>query len=189
LLEAHGIEVLAEASTAAEAMERLNPAPDVVLMDVGLPDEDGVSATVNVLQACPQTRVLIITMFHDDLVVARALEAGAAGYVVKDASPDEVVGSVLGVAGGSLVIGHAVADQVRRMATGGALRASTPEEGRFPELTDRERQVVGLIGKGLTNAQVAERLGVSGKTVANYVSAILTRLHVRDRQTLADLVR
>ena len=187
LLEAHGIQVLAEAATAAEATASLDPAPDVVLMDIGLPDGDGLTATAQVLAACPSTRVLMLTMFHDDQFVARALDAGAAGYLVKDADPLEVVRAVLGVASGSLVIGEAVADRVRRMATGGELRAATPTGSRFPTLTERERQVLGLIAKGCTNGQIAETLGVSGKTVANYVSTILAKLHARDRQALADL--
>jgi DNA-binding NarL/FixJ family response regulator len=141
-----------------------------------------------VLELRPGAKVLVMTMFGEDAAVARALEAGASGYLLKASPPDDVRRAVEAVASGAFVVGAPLADRVRRMASGGAGRGAA-YAGEFPELTDRERQVLALVADGLTNAQIAERLGLSGKTVANYLSGILAKLDVVDRAALAALAR
>ncbi len=189
LLATAGIDVVGVAGTGAEALSLLDTNPDVVLMDIGLPDRDGADLTAHLLELRPDLKVLVLTMFHDDTVIARALEAGASGYLVKDARPDEILSALKSVASGALVIGSDLASSVRRSAWADALRRSSPPATAFPELRERERQVLGLMAQGLSNAAIAERLGVSGKTVANYVSTILTQLRVHDRAAAARLMK
>lgn len=189
LVEAAGMEVVGLAMSGAEALGMLDRDPDVILMDIGLPDRDGAEVTADLLQRRPDTRILVLTMFHDDTVIERALSAGASGYLVKDAPPSEILHAIGAVAGGAMVIGSAVVPRVRQMTSGGARRAAAPSGQAFPELRERERQVLGLLADGLDNRAIAERLGISVKTVANYVSAILTRLQVQDRRSAAQLVR
>jgi DNA-binding NarL/FixJ family response regulator len=188
LLEAHGIVVVGEADSVPVALDLLSRSPDVVLMDIGLPGTDGLTGTAQVLRARPDTRVLVVSMYRDDAVVAQALEAGAAGYLSKDTPPAELLRGILAVAEGSVILGASVAAAVRNLAAGGGMRAHTPAPGLFPELSERERQVLGLVADGLDNSQIAQRLGLSTKTVANYVSTVLTRLSARDRTALRELV-
>lgn len=189
LLATAGVEVVGVAGTGAEALAMLDSDPDVVLMDIGLPDRDGADLTAHLLALRPDLKVLVLTMFHDDSVIARALEAGANGYLVKDARPDEILSALRSVASGALVIGSDLASSVRRSAWADALRRASPPATAFPELRERERQVLGLIAQGLSNSAIAKRLGVSGKTVANYVSTILTQLRVQDRAAAARLMK
>jgi DNA-binding NarL/FixJ family response regulator len=161
--------------------------PDLVMMDIGLPGADGIEATRRILEISPNVRVLVMTMFEEDAALARALEAGASGYLLKAAPPDEVLRAVAAVVDGAFVVGAPLADRVRRMASGGAISGSAYAR-EFPELTDRERQILVLVADGLGNAAIAERLGLSGKTVANYVSSVLSRLGVSDRRALIGLV-
>jgi DNA-binding NarL/FixJ family response regulator len=190
LLAAAGIRVVAETASGRDAVGLARQhVPDVVVMDLGLPDLDGVHATEQVLAACPGIRVLVVTMYDDDGAVARALAAGARGYVLKDAPGAEVVKAVELVAAGAAVMGSGLAGRVGRMVADGASRAVGVPAQDFPQLSDRERQVLALLGKGLSNAVIAERLGVSSKTVANYVSGVLSRLELPDRQAAQRLVR
>lgn len=189
LLATAGVDVVGLAGTGSEALSMLDTEPDVVLMDIGLPDRDGADLTTQLLERRPETKVLVLTMFHDDSVIARALEAGASGYLVKDAHPDEILSALTSVANGALVIGSDVVSPVRRSAWAESLRRASPPAAVFPELRERERQVLGLVAQGLSNSAIAERLGLSGKTVANYVSTILTQLRVPDRAAAARLMK
>lgn len=186
LLEASGIDVVGEAASGAEAIDlaaRSNP--DVVLMDLGLPDMSGVEATGRIVAGRPATRVLVVSLYQDDGSVEQAIRAGARGYVVKDAPADEVVAAVQAVASGSAVIGGSLVD---RLATLVHARAGEIREGDFPGLTSRERQVLALVANGMSNSAIAERLGLSGKTVANYVSVVLAKLEVTDRHQAKEKV-
>jgi DNA-binding NarL/FixJ family response regulator len=183
LLEASGIDVVGEAATGADAVEiAMELSPDVVLMDLGLPDMSGVQALAQIVTARPATRVLVVSLYQDDGSLDAALRAGARGYVVKDAPAEEVVAAVQAVASGSAVIGASLAGRLTDLVQGGDGRL--PQEA-FPSLTTRERQILALVAKGLTNSAIAERLGLSGKTVANYVSVILAKIDAKDRNDAA----
>ena len=187
LLETAGLDVIGEAGDLGEAVDALAADPELVIMDIGLPGADGIEATRRILDLRPSVRVLVMTMFDEDAAVARALEAGATGYLLKAAPPEEILRAVAAVLDGAFVVGAPLAERVRRMASGGA-HSGSAYASDFPELTDRERQILVLVADGLTNAAIADRLGLSGKTVANYVSSILSRLGVADRRGLIALV-
>jgi DNA-binding NarL/FixJ family response regulator len=184
LLEVSGYDVVGEAAGAAEAVElvrRLRPA--IVLMDLGLPDGSGVTATERIVAEHPEVRVVVVTMFDDDGSVRAALAAGAAGYVVKDAGHAEIVAAVRAAELGAIVLGSGVSSGGARAVT-----FAEPVVDAFG-LTRRELQVVDLVVRGLTNGQIAERLGLSGKTVSNIVSTILGKMGVHDRVEAAALAR
>jgi DNA-binding NarL/FixJ family response regulator len=183
LLQASGIDVVGEAATGADAVDIATQlSPDVVLMDLGLPDMSGVEAVAQIVAARSATRVLVVSLYQDDGSVDAALRAGARGYVVKDAPAEEVVAAVQAVASGSAVIGASLAGRLTDLVQGRDGRL--PQEA-FPSLTTRERQILALVAKGLTNSAIAERLGLSGKTVANYVSVILAKIDAKDRNDAA----
>ena len=183
LLQASGIDVVGEAATGADAVDIATQlSPDVVLMDLGLPDMSGVEAVAQIVAARPATRVLVVSLYQDDGSVDAALRAGARGYVVKDAPAEEVVAAVQAVASGSAVIGASLAGRLTDLVQG---RDGRLLQEAFPSLTTRERQILALVAKGLTNSAIAERLGLSGKTVANYVSVILAKIDAKDRNDAA----
>ncbi len=170
------ITVAAVATTGREAVRAAaEHAPDVAVLDINMPDGDGLWVTAQIRTSALSTRVLILTMYDDDENVLAALRAGAYGYALKGAGPEEIAAAVRAVARGEAVFGAGVAarmlDQFARAAT------ASP----FPQLTDREHDVLRLLAKGFDNAAVGRRLGVSDKTVRNYVSNIITKLHVSDR--------
>jgi len=150
--------------------------PDVVLMDLQLPGMSGIEATRAILAAEPGVRVLVLTLFEDEHSVFLALRAGARGYVLKDADEDELTDAIRAVARGEAIFGQAVAGRVLAY-----FAQPRPAPEVFPELTDREREVLGLIAQGHSNPSIARTLFLSPKTVANYVSAIFTKLQVADR--------
>ena len=177
-----GVEVVAEASTGLEAVrEATLTRPDVVVMDIRMPELDGVEATRRVCAAVPGIAVLVLTMFEDDETVLSAIRAGARGYLLKGAGQDEMLAAIRSVVAGQLVVGQAVAARLV-----GHLGAR-PDP--FPELTARERDILGLLAAGQGNATIAARLDLAPKTVANHVSAILTKLGVSDRGEAARLAR
>jgi DNA-binding NarL/FixJ family response regulator len=150
--------------------------PDVVLMDLQLPGMSGIEATRAIVAAQPDVRVLVLTLFEDEHSVFLALRAGARGYVLKDADEEELTGAIRAVARGEAIFGQAVAGRVLAF-----FAQSRPTPKVFPELTDREREILGLIAQGHPNPSIARTLFLSPKTVANYVSAIFTKLQVADR--------
>lgn len=186
LLTAQGLPVVAEARDVAGIGSVLAAAPDVVVVDLALPDGDGLDIVRELSATLPATRLLVLSMASDTTTVARALAAGAHGYLVKDSDPTEVVNAIRAVAAGSVVVGSSVAARLHGLTDP---RSHTPTERDFPTLTARERQVLGLVSEGHTNGQVAHELGLTEKTVANYVSSILSTLHARDRHALAALVK
>jgi DNA-binding NarL/FixJ family response regulator len=166
-----------EAAVAAVETDR----PDVVLMDLGMPGMGGISATREVMRRAPETAVLVVTMSEDEQSLFAALRAGARGYLLKGADEDEISRAVLAVASGEAVFGSAVAGRVLAYLTDQRVPSTRPES-RFPQLTEREQEVLVLIGQGLGNAAIARRLFLSPKTVRNHVSNILTKLHAPTRQ-------
>jgi DNA-binding NarL/FixJ family response regulator len=178
LLGGHpGWEVVAEAEDGVGAVTAAHAEqPDVAVMDLKLPRLDGIEATRRIVAASPHIGVLVLTMYDDDASVFEAMRAGARGYLLKGADREEIVRAVLAVAGGDAVYGGAVARRVVDALTGTGARAPA-----FPELTEREGQVLELLAAGLATGRIAQRLALSDKTVCNHVSAVLTKLQVPDR--------
>jgi DNA-binding NarL/FixJ family response regulator len=168
---------VAEAATGSAAIrEAVLHQPDVVVMDLQMPDGNGIDATRELARAVPSAAVLVLTMFDDDDSVFAAMRAGARGYVLKGAEQQEIARAITAVAAGEAIFGLAVATRVLAyFAT--PPRAASP----FPELTARERQVLDLLAAGRSNHQIAQGLTLSVKTVANHLSAIFAKLQVADR--------
>jgi DNA-binding NarL/FixJ family response regulator len=175
------IEIVGQASTGREAVERARRlAPDVVLMDVRMPDLDGIEATRELSQASPGARVLILTTFEQDDYVFGALRAGASGFLLKRARPEELIAAVHTIAAGDSLLSPSVTRRViDRMA-----QQPTPELGdqaTLDELTPREREVLGLIARGLSNGEIAAALFVQESTIRTHVKRLLMKLDLRDR--------
>jgi DNA-binding NarL/FixJ family response regulator len=180
------IEVVAEAMDGSEAVELATKwSPDVVVMDLGMPELNGVEATRRIVNMSPSTVVLVLTMYEDDEALFAALRAGARGYVLKGAPSKDVVAAIQAVAEGEAVFGAAVADRVLGFFR--HQRDSSPKA--FPGLTDREREVLGLLADGLSNQDIARRLQLSQKTVRNHVSNVFAKLHVVERAEAASRAR
>ena len=170
-------EVVGEAKTGEEAVVRAaDLQPDVVLMDLQMPEVNGIEATRRILQESPSIRVLMVTLFEDDDSVFMALRAGARGYVLKDADEEEMLLSIRAVGRGEAIFSPAVATRVLAYFS----TSSAPPQA-FPTLTDREREILHLIARGHPNPSIAKQLSLSTKTVGNYVSNIFTKLQVADR--------
>ncbi|MDP9485675.1 MAG: response regulator transcription factor [Actinomycetota bacterium] len=150
--------------------------PDVILMDINMPGVNGIEATRRILEASPQTGILMLTMFEDDASIFAAMRAGARGYVLKGADGEETVRAIRSVAGGEAIFGPGIARRLTRF-----FAAPESKVEAFPELTGREREILAFIAGGYTNTAIAEALYLSPKTVRNYVSSIFTKLQVLDR--------
>jgi DNA-binding NarL/FixJ family response regulator len=173
------IEVVGEAATGAEAIAATSSLePEVVVMDLHMPDTNGIDATRQILQAAPGVGVVVLTMFDDDDSVFAAMRAGARGYLLKDADQHEVVRAIRAVASDEAIFSPTIAR--RLIGYFAAMPANLPTIV-FPELTERERQVLELIAAGHSNSQIAQRLVLSPKTVRNRVSSIFSKLQVADR--------
>jgi DNA-binding NarL/FixJ family response regulator len=172
------IEVVAEADDGREAVRLcVELHPDVVLMDLQMPGLHGIDATREVCRVAPDTAVLVLTMFDDDDTVFAAVAAGAAGYLLKGADGFDIVAAVRAAAAGQAVFGAALAKRLQ----GWFARPPTAPEAPFPQLTDREREILDGVAAGLSNPEIGRRLFLSPKTVANNVSAILDKLQVAHR--------
>jgi DNA-binding NarL/FixJ family response regulator len=173
-----GLALVGEASGGGEAVaQALDLQPDVVLMDLSMPGTDGIAATRSIVATSPHIAVVVLTMADNEAAVFEALRAGARGYLLKGAQRAELVRAIRGAASGEAIFGPGVA---RRLM---AFFASAPPHGAalFPELSEREREVLELIARGMSNQQIVDRLVVSPKTVRNHVSNIFSKLQVRDR--------
>lgn len=179
LLEAEGdTEVIGEATSGAEAVKlAAQLKPDVILMDLNMPDLNGLEATRRILQTTPETGILVITMFDDDSVFA-AMRAGARGYILKGAEGEETLRAIRAVANGEAIFSPAIAERMLQFMTRPPISET---EAPFPQLTAREREVLALVATGLTNTAIAERLVLSPKTIRNHVSNIFSKLQVADR--------
>jgi DNA-binding NarL/FixJ family response regulator len=176
LAAASDIEMAGEAATGPEAVElALALQPDVVVMDLQLPELNGIEATRRITEASPHVGVLVLTMFEDDDSVFAAMRAGARGYLVKGSDHEETLRAVRAVGAGEAIFGPAVAQRLVSYFSA----AGRPQA--FPELTAREREVLELIANGESNAAIARRLVLSQKTIRNHVSNIFTKLRVADR--------
>jgi DNA-binding NarL/FixJ family response regulator len=180
LLDADGrTEVIGEASTGAEAIAlAAQTQPDVIVMDLHLPDMNGIEATRAILQTSPHIGMLVLTMYDDDDSVFAAMRAGARGYLLKGAGRADILNAIAAAGTGSAVFGPSIA---RRLIEYFTAARTFPAAVPFPELTEREREILGLIAAGDNNAAIAERLFLSAKTVRNHVSNIFSKLQVADR--------
>jgi DNA-binding NarL/FixJ family response regulator len=173
------VAVVGEAASGDEAVELAHKLdPHVILMDIKMPGLNGIEATREIHQASPQIGVLVLTMFEDDDSVFAAMRAGAKGYLLKDSGGEGVVHAIRAVASGEAVFGPGVAERIIGFFS--APRTAAPQRA-FPELTQREEEVLSLVAQGKSNQQIARQLFVSLKTVRNHVSNILLKLQVADR--------
>lgn len=171
--------VVGEAATGEEAVARTHELqPDVVLMDIKMPGINGIEATRRIVGANPDVRVLMFTMFEDDDSVFAAMRAGAHGYLLKGAHQEETLRAIRAVANGEAIFSPAIAKRVMHFLRVAPVAAPS---ALFPELTDREFEILELLAQRYTNSQIADRLVLSPKTVRNHVSNILHKLRVADR--------
>lgn len=179
LLEPHpDIEVVGRAADGAEAIAlAATVQPDVVVMDIQMPNVNGIEATRQIVASQPGIGVLVFTMGEDDGTLLSAMRAGARGYLVKGASQDEVTRAITAVHAGGVVFGASLASRIGELLAPSAAREAT----QFPMLTEREREVLDLIAAGRSNGQIATELFLAPKTVRNNVSAILSKLQATDR--------
>ncbi|WP_079908577.1 response regulator transcription factor [Paenibacillus sp. 32352] len=182
------LEVIGEASSGEEALELAGQLqPDLILMDIRMPGLNGIEATRLIKERYPAVEVLILTMFRDDQSVFTAMRVGAKGYVLKDADEVELLQSIRMVGSGGAVFSSDIAS--RMMHYFSQPSAVAVDDPAFAELTRRELEILERIAEGDTNAQIANRLHISNKTVANYVSNILNKLQVTDRNAAKRLVQ
>ena len=178
LADTDDISIEGEAATGAQAVELANQlAPDVILMDLRMPDLDGIEATRRLSRNNPAPAIVVLTMFEDDDSVLAAMRAGARGYLLKGAEQDEIVRAIRAAAAGEAIFGPQIAQRVIDHFTHSARSTTTA----FPALTERERQGLELIAAGKGNASIAHELMINLKTVRNHVSNIFTKLQVSDR--------
>src|SRR5262245_27454817 len=178
LAEVADIEIVGEAATGTTAVELASSlAPDVILMDLRMPDLDGIEATKRITRDAPASAVVVLSMFEDDDSVFAAMRAGARGYLLKGADQEEIVRAVRAVAAGEAIFGPTIAQKViQHFASGSGSTAAA-----FPSLTEREREVLEMVAAGKGNATIAHELMISLKTVRNHVSNVFTKLQVPDR--------
>ena len=173
------VTVVGEAASGEEAVELAHELkPHVVLMDIKMPGLNGIEATREILRANPRVGVLMLTMFEDDDSVFAAMRAGAKGYLLKDSGGEGVVYAIRAVTSGEAVFGPGVAERI--IGYFSVPRSAAPQRA-FPELTEREEEILSLVAQGKSNQEIARQLFVSLKTVRNHVSNILVKLQVADR--------
>jgi len=172
------IEVVGTAGNGVEALAAVaTDLPDVVVMDVQMPEMDGIEATRRLTAEHPEVGVVVLTMSEEDATVFDAVRAGARGYLLKGAEPAEVVRAITTVSAGGVVFGAVLARRIASFFAG----APTTAASKFPTLTAREREILDLVAAGLSNGQIAARLYLSQKTVRNHVHAVLSKLQAADR--------
>ena len=178
LTEGPDTELTGAATTGIEAVDLARETqPDVVVMDLHMPGLNGIEATRRIVADSPHIAVLVLTMFDDDDSIFSALRAGARGYLLKGADQEQIRAAIRAAANGEIIFGTQLAARMLAYFSGGA---SAPPQV-FPQLTEREREVLDLVAQGRANTAIAAKLGLSQKTVRNHVSNILTKLQVADR--------
>ena len=173
-------EVVGEAATGEETITQASMLqPDVILMDINMPGINGIEATRRILHTSPHISILIVTMYEDDDSVFAAMRAGAHGYLLKGADQEETLRAIKAVSRGEAIFSPSIAKRLIRYFSPTRV-ASTPPQA-FPELTEREREILALLSQGLNNAEIAQHLVLSPKTVRNHLSNIFNKLQVADR--------
>src|SRR5512140_2056234 len=177
------MQVVGEAGDAAEAVKQVEQLkPDVVLMDIRLPGENGIDATRKIVQARPETKVVMLTSFADDEMVVRAVAAGAVGYILKKVGNDELLRAIAAAARGEALLDPATTAKLLSRVRADERRS---EKDAFRDLSPREMEVLALVARARTNGEIGRSLGLTEKTVGNYVSTILEKLHLSNRIELA----
>ncbi len=172
------VEVVGEAHTGREAVELcLETEPDVVLMDISMPEMDGVTATRKIREILPRTRILILTVHTDDGHVFQGIKAGAQGYLLKDCTPEDLARAIRTVHAGDTIMAQDIAQKMLTTFEG----IQSEEAELTPHLTDRELEVIKALAQGMSNKQIAQSLHISEKTVRNHASNIYKKLHIYDR--------
>lgn len=182
LAEHQDMQVIGEARDGAQVIElAASLQPDVILMDVRMPGINGIEATRRIHRTSPHIRILVLTVFDDDTLVFPVIRAGASGYLLKNTEQDELLRAIRTVANGGAIFSPGIAQKVL-----GYLNAPQPNalKESFDELTTREREILELIAQGKTNPEIATTLNLSSKTVSNYISNVLLKLHATDRAKL-----
>ncbi|MET8007229.1 response regulator transcription factor [Nonomuraea glycinis] len=176
------LDVVAEAADGREAVDlAISHHPDVALLDIRMPRLDGLAAAAEIGRAAPEVAVVMLTTFGEDDYIAKALDVGASGFLLKSGDPRELIAGVHAVADGAAYLSPKVARRVITQFAGGRMARAAAARDRIGGLTEREREVLALVGAGLSNAEIARRLHIVEGTVKAYVSTILTRLDVRNR--------
>ncbi len=183
LMNVADMEVVGEAGTGREAVTQVETlAPDVVLMDISMPDLNGIEATQRILAVKPDTGIIMLTMLEDNDSLFAAMCAGARGYILKGADKAEVLKTIRAVAAGEALFGPVIASRLTAFfQNSGGVTVQNDTGSPFPDLTDRERDVLELIAGGESNQEIAQRLHISAKTVSNHISNIFNKLQVSDR--------
>jgi two-component system, NarL family, response regulator LiaR len=177
-----GLKVVAEAGSGEEAVQlAAEHAPDVVLMDLVMPGMDGVEATRRVREVSPRSQVVVLTSFHEDINIFPAIKAGAISYLLKDIGPAELVEAIRAAERGEAILHPKVAARLMQELRGNRSETINP----YSNLSEREQEVLKLIAEGLSNAELAEKLVLSEKTIKSHVSNILNKLHLADRTQAA----
>jgi DNA-binding NarL/FixJ family response regulator len=185
------ISILGEAEDGAAAVDACRLLqPDIILMDINMPGLNGIQATHQILAEHPQVGIIMLTMVEDDASVFAAMRAGARGYLLKGASPDEMVSVIRAVAQGQALFGPAIATRLMNYFRElGRMPLDEAPGSPFPELTGRELEVLQLIAQGLNNPEIAQRLVISPRTVKNHITSIFSKLQVADRAQAIVLAR
>ncbi len=183
LTATENIEIVGEARNGDEAIKlAAKHQPDVILMDLRMPVVNGIEATRRIHRASPTIGILILTVFEDDTSVFPAIRAGARGYLLKDTEQDELLRAIRTIANGGAIFSPGIAQKVLGYLT--VPPATTSDDALFDELTSRERQILELIAQGQTNSEIANNLSLSPKTISNYISNVILKVHATDRAKL-----
>jgi DNA-binding NarL/FixJ family response regulator len=188
LAAAPDIEVVAEAGDGREALDLARAhRPDVALLDIRMPRLDGLGAAAELRRVMPDVAVVMLTTFSEDAYISEALDSGASGFLLKSGDPYELMAAVRAVHGGASYLSPPIAHRVIQRVSGGRMSRESAALGRIGVLSPREREVLALVGAGLSNAEIGERLFLVEGTVKAYVSAVLSRLGVKNRVQAAVL--
>ena len=182
----HDIQIVGEANNGEEMLDMLkNTGPDIILMDIGMPEMDGVTATYKIKKILPHTNIIILTVYEDEPHIFAAIKAGAMGYLLKDVSIDELIEAIRKVNKGEALIQPIIATKVLKEFAMLDKRKIKEGDKFYNDLTEREKEILRLITLGGTNKEIANKLGISEKTVKNHISNIFQTLHVNNRTQAA----